>query len=88
MADRTLVEFDLDRYLRNSKKVDLSGIEWDDVAKAVFPSGVTRSDVAGKIPGMPNRAKASGWRGQCNIGCRNSADKTCQSRASGLSKCW
>src|SRR4051794_19238043 len=32
MAERTLVEFDLDRYLRNSKKVDLSGIDWDEVA--------------------------------------------------------
>ena len=26
-----VVEFDLDRYLRNSKKVDLSDIDWDDV---------------------------------------------------------
>ena len=26
-----LVEFDLDRYLRNSKKVDLSGVEWERI---------------------------------------------------------
>jgi rubrerythrin len=31
MSKPTTVEFDLDRYLRNSKKVDLSGIEWDQV---------------------------------------------------------
>jgi rubrerythrin len=28
MAQATIVDFDLDRYLRNSKKVDLSGIDW------------------------------------------------------------
>ncbi|MGH2925337.1 MAG: ferritin-like domain-containing protein, partial [Solirubrobacterales bacterium] len=28
MNQPTLVEFDLDRYIRNSKKVDLSGIDW------------------------------------------------------------
>jgi hypothetical protein len=28
MAEPTLVDFDLDRYLRNSKKVDLSEIDW------------------------------------------------------------
>src|SRR5947207_14749159 len=31
MGNPTLVEFDLDRYLRNSKKVDLSGIRWEEV---------------------------------------------------------
>jgi hypothetical protein len=25
------VDFDLDRYLRNSKKIDLSGIDWDAI---------------------------------------------------------
>src|SRR2546421_2762278 len=39
MAERTLVEFDLDRYLRNSKKVDLSGIEWGDVANHPLSDG-------------------------------------------------
>src|SRR5436190_7384413 len=39
MAERTLVEFDLDRYLRNSKKVDLSGIDWDDVANHPLTDG-------------------------------------------------
>jgi len=28
MSQPTIVEFDLDRYLRNSKKVDLSAIDW------------------------------------------------------------
>jgi hypothetical protein len=31
MAQPTIVEFDLDRYLRNSKKVDLSGIDWQAI---------------------------------------------------------
>jgi rubrerythrin len=31
MSEPTIVEFDLDRYLRNSKKVDLGGIEWAQI---------------------------------------------------------
>ena len=31
MTQPTLVDFDLDRYLRNSKKVDLSDIEWERI---------------------------------------------------------
>ena len=31
MSQPTMVEFDLDRYLRNSRKVDLSGIDWDQI---------------------------------------------------------
>ena len=31
MSEPTIVEFDLDRYLRNSKKVDLGGIEWAEI---------------------------------------------------------
>jgi hypothetical protein len=31
MAQASLVDFDLDRYLRNSKKVDLSEVAWDDI---------------------------------------------------------
>jgi hypothetical protein len=31
MTDKRQIEFDLDRYLRNSKKVDLSGIEWGPI---------------------------------------------------------
>jgi hypothetical protein len=39
MSQPTLVEFDLDRYLRNSKKVDLSGIEWDKIANHPLSDG-------------------------------------------------
>jgi hypothetical protein len=39
MAEATLVEFDLDRYLRNSKKVDLSGIDWDRVPEHPLSDG-------------------------------------------------
>jgi hypothetical protein len=35
----TIVDFDLDRYLRNSKKVDLSGIEWDRIAEHPLTDG-------------------------------------------------
>ncbi len=36
---KRVVEFDLDRYLRNSKKVDLSMIEWEDVAAHPLTQG-------------------------------------------------
>lgn len=32
MAGKTVIEFDLDRYLRASKKLDLSTLDWDDIA--------------------------------------------------------
>jgi hypothetical protein len=35
----TIIEFDIDRYLRNSKRLDLSGIEWDDVPNHPLSSG-------------------------------------------------
>ena len=39
MSKPTLVEFDLDRYLRNSKKVDLSGIDWSEVPNHPLSNG-------------------------------------------------
>jgi rubrerythrin len=39
MSKPTTVEFDLDRYLRNSKKVDLSGIDWDQVTGHPLSTG-------------------------------------------------
>ena len=39
MSNPTRVEFDLDRYLRNSKKVDLSEIEWSRVADHPLSTG-------------------------------------------------
>jgi hypothetical protein len=39
MTERRQVEFDLDRYLRNSKKVDLSDIDWDDVPNHPLTDG-------------------------------------------------
>jgi hypothetical protein len=39
MSQPTVIEFDLDRYLRNSKKVDLSGINWGDVPKYPLSDG-------------------------------------------------
>jgi hypothetical protein len=31
MGERTVIDFDLDRYLRASKKLDLSGLDWDAI---------------------------------------------------------
>jgi rubrerythrin len=31
MSRKTVVDFDIDRYMRNSKKVDLSHLDWDDI---------------------------------------------------------
>ncbi len=31
MARKTLIDFDIDRYLRNSKRLDLSGMDWEDI---------------------------------------------------------
>lgn len=39
MTDKTLVDFDLDRYLRNSKKVDLSDMDWDDIPNHELADG-------------------------------------------------
>jgi len=39
MSNKTQIEFDLDRYLRNSKKVDLSEIDWDDVSNHSLSDG-------------------------------------------------
>jgi hypothetical protein len=39
MGQKTVIDFDLDRYLRVSKKVDLSGIEWDDIPKHPLSDG-------------------------------------------------
>jgi hypothetical protein len=39
MSQPTLVDFDLDRYLRNSKKVDLSGIDWDGIPNHPLTDG-------------------------------------------------
>jgi rubrerythrin len=36
---KPLVEFDLDRYLRNSKKVDLSELDWDDIPNHELSDG-------------------------------------------------
>jgi rubrerythrin len=39
MGKKRAIEFDLDRYLRNSKKVDLSGIDWDDIPSHPLSDG-------------------------------------------------
>jgi rubrerythrin len=39
MSQTPTVDFDLDRYLRNSKKVDLSEIEWDDISNHPLTDG-------------------------------------------------
>jgi hypothetical protein len=39
MGQKTVIDFDLDRYLRVSKKVDLSGIDWDDIPNHPLSDG-------------------------------------------------
>ena len=39
MARKRTIEFDLDRYLRNSRKLDLSGIDWENVATHPLTDG-------------------------------------------------
>ena len=39
MSEPTMVEFDLDRYLRASKKLDISGIDWDEIPKHPLSDG-------------------------------------------------
>jgi hypothetical protein len=39
MSQPRTIEFDLDRYLRNSRKVDLSGIDWDDIPNHPLSDG-------------------------------------------------
>jgi len=39
MSPKRVIDFDIDRYLRNSKRLDLSGIDWDDVPNHPLSSG-------------------------------------------------
>jgi hypothetical protein len=39
MAPKTVIDFDLDRYLRASKKLDLSELEWDEISRHELSDG-------------------------------------------------
>src|SRR3954453_13992433 len=39
MGERTVIDFDLDRYLRASKKLDLSHLDWDDIPRHELTDG-------------------------------------------------
>ena len=39
MDQKTVVDFDIDRYMRNSKKVDLSHLDWDDIPNHELSDG-------------------------------------------------
>jgi hypothetical protein len=39
MEQKTVVDFDIDRYMRNSKKVDLSHLDWDDIPNHELSDG-------------------------------------------------
>jgi hypothetical protein len=39
MGQKTVIEFDLDRYLRASKKLDLSGLDWEDIPNHPLTDG-------------------------------------------------
>jgi hypothetical protein len=38
-GSRRVVEFDIDRYVRNSRKVDLTDIDWDDIPNHPLSDG-------------------------------------------------
>src|SRR5918999_211940 len=39
MAPKTVIDFDLDRYLRASKKLDLSQLDWDEIPRHHLSDG-------------------------------------------------
>jgi hypothetical protein len=39
MACKTVIDFDIDRYLRNSKRLDLSGLQWEDIPNHPLSGG-------------------------------------------------
>jgi hypothetical protein len=39
MTRKTVIDFDIDRYLRNSKRLDLSGLKWDDIPNHPLSDG-------------------------------------------------
>src|SRR3954452_17798361 len=39
MGERTVIDFDLDRYLRASKKLDLSHLDWDEIPRHELTDG-------------------------------------------------
>ena len=39
MEQKTVVDFDIDRYMRNSKKVDLSHLDWDEIPNHELSDG-------------------------------------------------
>ena len=39
MPSKRVIEFDIDRYLRNSRKVDLSGVDWEDIPNHPLTDG-------------------------------------------------
>jgi hypothetical protein len=43
MAAKRQIDFDIDRYLRNSKKLDLSGVDWGEIPKHPLTDGEVMS---------------------------------------------
>ncbi len=39
MSDKPVIDFDIDRYMRNSRKVDLSDIDWEDIPNHSLSDG-------------------------------------------------
>jgi rubrerythrin len=39
MARKTVIDFDIDRYLRNSKRLDLSGLQWQEIPNHPLSDG-------------------------------------------------
>ena len=39
MTAKTLIDFDVDRYMRASRRVDLSDVDWDDIPNHPLSAG-------------------------------------------------
>jgi hypothetical protein len=56
---RTPIDFDIDRYMRASKRLDLSEVAWDDIANHHLSDGAV-------LPSRPGREAV--WRLSAHIG--------------------
>ena len=94
MARKLVIEFDIDRYLRNSKRLDLSGLDWDEIPnhplsrrrRDVPPLHDGHRDAHGHLPARPardaRRARSLRHRRSCPAGCTRSSGTARRSRTS------
>jgi len=62
MASRRLIDFDIDKYVRNSKKLDLSFLDWDDIPRHELSDGDVMSMQYMMDISASSSASGTGWR--------------------------